>query len=137
MESSYILFFSSFIFITNAIASFLKKYYFYSFLFLFLTLSSLIFYSGIGQYILTFLIDQVAVFLIVLYGAYVLYNKLSANKFLVVLLIILMFLMCIYLFCYGYFAKQYCYHPNKTIADSYHCLLHFIASTGHHLVIFL
>jgi hypothetical protein len=130
-----ILFFSSMFFITNSIAAFYKKYYVYSLLFFILTLTSLIVHSNDTIY--TNLIDKLAVGAIILYGAYMLYTKLNIEKILEMSLIISTFFICIFLYIYGYYTRSFCYHPEKEIGNLYHIVLHFIASLGHHFIIFL
>jgi hypothetical protein len=138
-----ILLYSSFIFITNVISTFYKKYYIYCFLFFCLTITSLIFHYNSNIY--TNILDKIFVFTIVFYGGYMLYNKTTKqqnNKTTIynqiyVLLIVITFVSCIFLFFYGYYVKDYCYHPDKCVGDKYHSILHILTSLGHHLIIFL
>ena len=130
-----ILFYSSMFFITNSLAAFYKGYYVYSFLFIILTITSLIVHSNNTIY--TNIIDKFAVASIVLYGGYMLFTKINIEKFLEISLIVSAFLICIFLYMYGYFTESFCYHPEKEIGDIYHSFLHFIASLGHHFIIFL
>jgi hypothetical protein len=58
-------------------------------------------------------------------------------KYKKIILIIFSFLLVLLFFTYGFFTKKYYYDKNKCISDKYHCLLHFISSFGHHLIIFL
>jgi branched-subunit amino acid ABC-type transport system permease component len=122
-------------FITNSFAAFYKKYYVYSLLFFILTLTSLIVHSNNTIY--TNIIDKLAVGGIILYGAYMLYTKMSFEKFLEISLIVSTFFICIFLYVYGYYTESFCYHPEKRIRELYHIVLHFIASLGHHFIIFL
>jgi hypothetical protein len=130
-----ILLYSSMFFITNSFAAFYKKYYVYSLFFFILTLTSLIVHSNDTIY--TNSIDKLAVGGIILYGAYMLYTKMSFEKFLEISLIVSTFLICIFLYVYGYYTESFCYHPEKRIRELYHIVLHFIASLGHHFIIFL
>jgi hypothetical protein len=130
-----ILCYSSFIFITNVITAFIKKYFLYSFLFCFLIMTSVIFHSNNNIY--TFVIDKIAVISIVLYGSYILYKKISSKNRSTIFLIITTFLLTIFLYYYGYCTNNYCYNPDKFIGDIYHTLLHIISSIGHHFIIFL
>ena len=93
-----ILMASSLFFITNAVTAFLHEYYLYSFLFLNLTATSLIVHYNDNVY--TNVIDKVAVLSIVLYGGYVLYNKINTNKYFNLFAIIISFLFCIHLWFY-------------------------------------
>jgi len=130
-----ILLYSSSIFITNVISAFYNKYYIYCFLFFCLTITSLIFHYNSNIY--TNILDKIFVFAIVFYGGYMLYNKTTIDNQICVLLIVITFVSCIFLFFYGYCIKDYCYHPDKCIGDKYHSILHIITSLGHHLIIFL
>lgn len=124
-----ILILSSIIFITNVLSTLYKKQYFYSFLFGCLTLTSLIYHYNTNIY--------TNILAIVLYGGYVLYNKIPSDNYIKMLLILISFFCCIFFFFYGYYIKDYCYHPNKYVGNNYHCMLHIIASFGHHLITFL
>jgi len=129
-------FFSSFIFITNIFITFYKKYYMYSFYFLCLLFSSLIFhYNSDSDNIYTNLLDKIFIFAVVLCGLKYFIIKIKYN--LLSLLIILSFIITIYLFSYGYYTNQYCYNKDICIGNNYHCLLHLISSIGHHLIAFL
>ena len=134
-ENTHLLFYSSLIFMTNTLATFYKKYYIYSFLFFVLTITSVIFHSEKNIY--TNLLDKLAIFTIVSYGAYMLYNKINKDNYIITTVVVAAFLSCIFLFTYGYFTNQYCYDPNENIGDMFHCLLHFISSIGHHFIAFL
>lgn len=134
-KSRSILVFSSLIFITNAMATFYKKYYFYSILFLILTTTSVIVHSN--NNICTNLIDKVSVFCIVVYGAHILLNKASTERFASVFIIVAFFLITIFLYAYGYLTKKYCFCDETCVAENYHCVLHVISSIGHHFITFL
>lgn len=129
-----ILFYSSFFFITNIITAFYKKYYIYSFIFFMLTITSLIHHSHYT--IFTNIIDKISVFFVITYGGYILYNKNNIDRFMLSLIVIT-FLSTIILYIVGYFTKHGCFHPKKCVSNNYHCLLHFISSFGHQLIILL
>ena len=135
MQYDTILAFTAFIFITNIITAFYKKYYLYSLLFLFLVISSVIYHSNNNIY--TNAIDKVCIFAVVSYGAYTLYNKKSKERMWLLVLSVLSFFATLFLFFYGYTTNQYCYHPDNTVGDKYHGLLHMISSFGHHCIIFM
>ena len=130
-----ILFYSSFMFITNILAALIQEYYIYALLFANLTITSVMFHSNNTIY--TNILDKMAILAIVLYGAWLLYNKINANNKVWAFIIIMSFLSCIILFFYGKYNKKYCFHPIKYIGDQYHCWLHIISSFGHHFIIFL
>jgi len=137
-----LLMYSSLIFITNSLTALYKGYYLYSFLFASLVVTSVMFHST-GKKIY-FILDKIPIVFIVCYGGYMLYqkleNKLQNNleiKLYEVLFIVSTFLVTIFLYTYGYYTNQYCYHTNKDIGDNYHAFLHFICSIGHHCIILL
>uniref|UniRef100_A0A6C0DDH0 Uncharacterized protein n=1 Tax=viral metagenome TaxID=1070528 RepID=A0A6C0DDH0_9ZZZZ len=132
-----VLFFSSFIFITNIISAYYKNYYMYSFLFTCLTITSLIVHTNDNIY--TNFIDKVSVLSIVTYGSFVLFNKcMNEDSYVIIPAgVFILFLLCIYLYIYGYCNKMYCFHRKKCIASKYHMLLHIISSVGHHFIIFM
>jgi hypothetical protein len=142
-EKPNLLFYSSLVFTTNIVSSFYKEYYTYGFLFILLTITSLIFHSR--STLLTNIVDKVSIFCIISYGIYMLYYKITIesndivifNVIFNVIPIVISFLLCGFLFTYGYYTNQYCFHSKKCIGDKYHALLHVVSSIGHHLIIFL
>jgi hypothetical protein len=125
--------YSSLIFLTNVASTLYKNYYIYSFSFLGLTITSLIFHSNNTIY--TNLIDKLFIGAVVAGGSVMLYHK-TYNPIHVVFIVIT-FLSCIFLFFYGYCVNNYCYHPDKHVGDTYHCILHIITSIGHHMITLL
>ena len=130
-----ILLFSSLIFITNIFTTFYKKYYEYCLLFIVLTVTSLIFHYNSNIY--TNVLDKIFILAIVIYGSYMLYSKSSNEKVFSISIIVITFILCIFLFFYGYCTNNYCYDSDKCVVDRYHCLLHCIRSLGHHIITFL
>lgn len=135
MQYNTILPFTALIFITNIITAFYKKYYLYALLFIILVISSVMFHSNNNIY--TNAIDKCSILAVVFYGAYMLYNKRSKERMWLLVLSILSFFATLFLFFYGYTTNQYCYHPDNTIGDKYHGLLHIISSFGHHCIMFM
>lgn len=130
-----ILLFSSLIFITNILTTFYHNYYIYSFFFICLTISSILYHYDNNIY--TSIFDKLSISAVILYGAYLLYNKFNTVCLVYISIIMLTFVLCIIIFIYGYYVNDYCYHPDKYIGDNYHFLLHCISSLGHHLITFL
>ena len=128
-----LLFFSSLMFITNTITAYQKEYYFYSFLFGTLTTTSVIHHTNYTIY--TSITDKLAVMSVVVYGAYMVYLKNIIYQKWRISIILSAFMGCIFLFGYGYFTNNYCFHPDK--GNMYHSLLHMISSVGHHCIIFV
>jgi hypothetical protein len=134
LENNNVLFFTSFIFITNTLTAFYKKYYFYSLLFFCLTITSLQVHSTHIMH--ANIIDKFVISFIVLYGGYMLYKK-SNKSISLNIFIIITFLACLLLYIYGYFTKNFCFHPDTIVANKYHVLMHIIGSIGHNAIIFL
>jgi hypothetical protein len=134
LDADNILIFTSLIFITNTLAAFYKKYYLYAFLFLCLTLTSLLYHSTHTFH--ANIIDKIATYLVVFYGGYMLYTKCD-KSILFNILIIISFLACVFLYMYGCYINDFCFHPEPIIANSYHALMHFFVVFGHNLIIFL
>ena len=136
-----ILVYSSLIFITNALTALYKGYYLYSFLFVCLTVTSVLFHSTYKK--IYYYIDKISILCIVCYGTYMLYQKseikseIKSVNTLKILFIITTFLATIFLYYYGYCTNNYCYHVNKDISNKYHGLIHCISSIGHHCIILL
>lgn len=129
------LIFSSLFFMTNALVAFLNKYYLYAFFFLLITITSLIVHNN--DTIHTNLIDKIAILLVVIYGAYLLFQKMCAKHAFTCFMIILTFILTVYLYIYGFMNKTYCFSEDNGIAQTYHSILHLISSLGHHLIIIL
>jgi len=130
-----ITFYSSLLFLTNVTINYYLKYYIYSFLFLLLTISSLIHHSN-NTYS-TYLCDQISIICVVLYGLFSCYNKIHKKKYLNLFLILILFLSTIFFYHYGYKIQYYCFSKDKNISNSYHVLMHLISSVGHHLIVFM
>lgn len=126
---------SSIVFITNMLTAYYKQDFIYSSLFFMLTITSVFFHSKPNIYYN--IIDKISIFSVFLYGSYQLSRKISSEKTPLIMLIVASFLATIYLFFYGYWFQNYCFHEDKQIGDQYHALLHLIGSIGHHLIIFL
>jgi len=127
-----ILVLSSLIFSTNIVTSFIYKNYVYSVLFVFLTITSVIYHSNANYY--TNILDKLGIVLIVSYGTYNVYSKFDINKIIIVSIIIILFLLTLFLYIYGYVTKQFCFHNQLCIGNKYHSLLHCISSFAHHLI---
>jgi hypothetical protein len=130
-----VLVLSSLMFLTNAMVAFLNKYYLYAHLFLFLTITSLIVHTFNNIY--TNIIDKIAISFVIIYGGFVLFQKMSVKHAFTCFLIILTFLLTIYLYIYGYMNKVYCFSEDSRIANAYHSILHMLSSLGHNLIIIL
>jgi len=124
---------SSMFFITNAVSAYLYDYYLYSFLFGMLTLTSILYHTTTNFY--TNILDKCAIVSVVVYGTYLVYRKQLARTPLI--LVVSSFVTCIVFFYYGYYTNRFCYHPDKTIGNVYHSLLHIISCIGHHCIVLL
>jgi len=134
-DKSSILLLSSLFFISNILTAYYCKQYFYSFLFLILTITSLIVHYEDNYY--TNVIDKIAVLSIVLYGGHMLCNKMNTSNLFYCFIIVITFMLCVYLYIYGFFFKKYCFCDKKNISQKYHFIMHIIGSFGHHLIIYL
>jgi len=130
-----ILFYSSFLFITNILSALIHEYYTYALLFMILTITSVLYHST--KYFLIKILDKCAVLAVIVYGTWLVYNKLTIDNIINIIIVVLFFLLCIMLYFYGYFHTKYCYDPNTYISDQYHCRLHILGSFGHHFIAFL
>lgn len=125
-----ILLLSSLLFCTNVMTAWYKKYYLYGWLFVGLTITSLLVHSNHhASYA-----DNFFIMAIVLYGVYLLHHK-STGNLVYISLVVLSFCLVVFLYGYGYAAKQFCFHPD--LGNQYHCLLHLLSSVGHHAIILL
>ena len=134
-DKSRILLLSSLFFVTNILTAYYCEQYFYSFLFFILTITSLIVHHEDNYY--TNVIDKIAVLSIVLYGGNVLCNKMNRENLFYCFIIVITFLLCIYLYIYGFIFKKYCFCDEKCTSQKYHFIMHIISSIGHHFIIYL
>jgi hypothetical protein len=130
-----VLLLSSLFFVTNSVTAYFNGYYFYSLLFCILTTTSIIVHYNDNIY--TNIVDKIAVISIVLYGAQLLYNKININKWMNCMIIVTTFILCVYLYIYGFIVNKFCFCDDKCIAQKYHFIMHIISSIGHHFIIFL
>jgi len=89
-------------------------------------------------------IDKIFLYSVILYGGYILLNKIidfktelasiTPEKIGLLITIFSTFLGTIFLFCSE---KKYCFCIESEEALWWHAFLHFIASIGHHCIIFL
>ena len=137
---------SSYIFVINIYYSFYKKYYIYTLLFSNLLISSVIlhwlyfdFNYMENEIIFIRNIDKFNVSLVILYGLYLYIKKIftKKNNFIIASLILYFFILCYFLWIYGFNNNKYCFDENKIYAARYHSLLHLFGSLGHLLIIIL
>ena len=140
IEECSICVYSSLIFLTNIFLALYYDHYFYAFLFLCLTITSLVhhtyntFYTGI--------IDKIPVYAVIFYGGYIFYSKylkdiINIKNIVKPLIIVSTFLSVVFLYGYGYLTDNYSFHPSYSVSQMYHSLLHIISSIGHHFIISL
>jgi hypothetical protein len=148
--------YSSYIFLANCLLAFYFEDYIYSLLFLCLTITSIIHHSSYNIY--TSIIDKISVYCVIFYGGYVFYKKYNKNiekfndndndnkdnkenisifEYIKYFVVIITFLLVIFLYYYGYVTNNYTFHPDDITAQIYHCIMHFIASFGHAIIITL
>lgn len=127
--------YSSFLFLMNIFLAYKYNHTMYSFLFFCLFITSILFHANRNNKKLK-LIDKITVYLVVIYGFLVFYNKITNNNK-INILIVLSFISVIYIYHYGFIINDYCFHENKKIADNYHSLVHVFTCVGHGLIIIL
>ena len=129
-------FYSSFIFITNALISLHYKEYAYSASFFTLFLTSILYRTITNTF--TNILDKISIAVVVFLGGNLFLSKFSPETNIFhQLTIIFTFISTIYLHYYGYCYAKYCYDNDVETAHRYHALLHIFASFGHHLILLL
>ena len=140
--------YSSLIFLTNVFLALYYDHYLYAFLFLLLTISSVIHHKQSAEFEeykkCINIIDKIAVYCVIFYGGYIFYNKLKNTYIdyaypinIKSIIIIVTFLAVVFLYGYGYLKNDYSFHPSPDVSQMYHGLLHLISSFGHHVIIIL
>ena len=130
-----VLVWTSLYLLTNSIAAYHRDYIIYGFLFLTLTITSVL--NHATHHPLINSIDKVAVYAVAIYGAYHIYSHSSWNQVLMLLVIISTFLITLVLYEYGFRHNKYCFDPDPIASQMYHGYMHIIGSIGHHLVMCL
>ena len=140
--------YSSLIFLTNVFLALYYDHYLYAFLFLLLTITSVIHHKQSAEFEkykkYINIIDKIAVYCVIFYGGYIFYNKLKNTYInydypinIKSIIIIVTFLAVVFLYGYGYLKNDYSFHPSPDVSQMYHGLLHLISSFGHHVIIIL
>jgi hypothetical protein len=127
-------FYSSFIFITNCLFALSKGHFTYSLAFYTLTLTSVAVH-GIYYGVETMILDKASIFIIVILGGQYFFSSglyLKREKW----FIILTFMVVGWIYYYGYLTNQFCYHPDKAVANVCNSFIHIVSSIGHHLIIY-
>ena len=131
--------YSSFLFLTNCLLAIYLGYYIYGSIFFILFLTSIYFHSQ--KTLLTNIIDKIAIFLVVIYGAWLLYVKYqNINTFFqynMLFISIATFISVLVLFTYGYYTNKYCFECDEKIGEYYHFILHCLSSIGHHCILLI
>ncbi len=129
--------FSCLIFLTNVFFSILYGYNILGLLFLLVTISSVYFHSNYTTF--SYLIDQIFVINVIIYGFYLSYLKCLTcaydEKLLYKFIIASCILSNFILFHYGRLYNKFCY--DKKYGSYYHSLLHILASISYHVVIIM
>jgi len=146
--------YSSLLFFVNYLNALYNEYNVYALLFLGLTISSVLHHSSFTNKVIISnsiistkiiaIIDKIFLYSVILYGGYILLNKIidlktelasiTPEKIGLLITIFSTFLGTIFLFCSE---KKYCFCIESEEALLWHAFLHFIASIGHHCIIFL
>ena len=134
IERTSTCFFSSFVFLTNCVTALWYNNPIYLRLFTTLFITSLIVHTENNTY--TNLLDKIPILGVVFYGGYLFWQK-SNSRSSLKFYVPITFLAVVFLYCYGYLTKSYCFNTDTEIAELYHALLHIISSVGHHLIMIL
>jgi hypothetical protein len=156
--------FSSLSFITNSIAAYLYGEYIYSGLFGGLCITSIMFhgfrwynspthlltyspthlltYSKIDGLYYAYIIDQLFVYSIAIAGGCLVYKKSkntepSIYSVMCSICIVSTFVLTLLLYYYGYIREIFSFDPNPDVSEKWHCMIHWIASLGHHCILLL
>ena len=124
---------SSLLFLTNSAGNVYLENYAYAIFFLILSIVSTIHHNNNTDEL--FLYDQIALYVVIIYGAYYFFNKQDYNS-IIYITIIGLFVSCGILYYIGKKTENFCFHPCKEQSDNYHALMHICASIGHHLIVF-
>lgn len=119
---------SSCVFVSNTIVLLLKGLHRHAFLFSFLFLTSVMFHEL--KTLQFFYLDQIAIFLVTLNGAWLMYKNYRVSPALIVA--VTTFLATIYFYYYGQLNRSYCYDPD--CGSEWHAFLHVVSSVGHHAI---
>lgn len=130
-----ILVWTSLYLITNSISAYYRDYIIYAFLFLLLTITSVI--NHATHHSLINSIDKMTVYAVAVYGGYHLYSYGSWNQLCMILVIISTFLLTLVMYEYGFRHNKYCFDPDPLVSQMYHGYMHIIGCIGHHLVMCL
>ncbi len=127
-------FYSSFVFILNILFAYYNQYYTYATLFFILLVTSIVHHSHYN--VTTCIIDKIAVYMVVIYGGYLFYQKYrqglsSTKEYILSFVILFTFLLTGVLYYYGKMNQCFCFYQEESVASIYHSLLHVTASIGH------
>ena len=139
--------YTSMLFIIVAIIAFRNNYNIYGLLWIQLCITSILYHGKIytksNKEFITYY-DRLSAYLVVLYGGYLLFDKIYDHKFewnlqtqIITAIIIISFLLTIILYHYGFQTSSYCFDDNKNIANIYHIIMHLLSIIGHILIILL
>lgn len=111
-----------------------NHYYTYASLFFILLVTSIIYHSHYNE--TTYIIDKIAIYMVVLYGGYLFYQRCSrglssTKEYTLALVAISTFLLTGVLYYYGKMNQCFCFYQEESVASIYHSLLHVTASIGH------
>ena len=131
-------FYSSLVLLTNVAHNLFYENYFYAAAFMFLTITSLFYHSHMTSKLI-YVIDKIAIIIVVLHGSYFFYIKCidiqNPIDYFYATIIVITFLSTLFLYYYGFQCTHYCFSLDDDVAQFYHVLMHFVSSIGHHLII--
>lgn len=119
----------------------------YAFLFLCLTITSLLVHmKGIDRdhYIIINIIDKICILSLFVIGMYILHGKIEKNRKSYNVLrygmlgcIFMSLLLVFYLYIYGFYTDQFCFSDMDSVREGWHIIMHLVGSIGHHFIIAL
>jgi ABC-type multidrug transport system permease subunit len=121
------------LFVINIVLAYLKNYYVYAGLFFFLLITSFMYrcYSCLPTYIL----DKLAIVLVIGYGMYMTYKYIDNISISYFLLMLVIFLTISAIYCYGFAKQCFLFDKNKYVSENYMALIHMLGSLVNHMII--
>lgn len=127
------------LFLINTVVAYMYGYVFYALLWFQLMLTSF-YYHGVGD-VASAALDKAMIGLIVCYGGYLFVTKLGGisgmRRNLLAAIVFCAFIATIYLYVYGKYYGDYCFHEDVDTADWWHAGLHAVSTAGHLCIILI
>jgi len=141
MKEPNLLFYTSFVFLTNVFSTLSRGYPLYAILFSGLFLTSLVVHTT--DTMVTNIADKILCTCIVVYGGFILWIHGSSKRvkgfasLLIIMSILSLFFWVVNMYVLGYWKNSGCFSLQLWEAKQYHMTMHFVSSIGHHLICLL